>query len=437
MDAPVAILPAAAAPDNNHERAGRNGVRWFHSLGASHVDLVPVIDKASANDPLLAGRVRSKRLIYLLGGFPRHLAESLRQSLVWQAALQAYADGAVIGGSSAGAMVLCEHYYDRQAVELLPGLNLLPACCILPHHNTFGGHGSAEIAQQLPASILIGLDEQTGILNDSSGTWRSYGAGQVTLYRNGLPLAQPPSATFRLDESEAHDCECRFRASSLRGFSGFSSRAARKIQCSRTIQYCTMKRIAGTVLLIGLTACATRTTASATPTTARATPTATSDMTTPSSIQTALPDLGPAPELTNSVWLNTDSPLRLAALRGKVVGLDMWTFDCINCQHVIPTLRRWYAAYKDKGLVIIGNHFPEFPNERDLGNLKQAVAQDGITYPVAQDNDGATWWSYSSQYWPTLYLIDKRGHLRYIHVGEGAYDETEANIKTLLAEAYP
>jgi cyanophycinase len=201
LEAPVAILPTAAAPDNNQERAGRNGVRWFHSLGASHVDLVPVIDKASANDPFLAGRVRSRRLIYLLGGFPRHLAESLRDSLVWQAALQAYADGAVIGGSSAGAMVLCKHYYDPQAAELLPGLNLLPACCILPHHNTFGARWSAAITEKLPASILIGLDEQTGILNDSSRTWSSYGAGQVTLYRNGQPLAQPRRATFRLDES--------------------------------------------------------------------------------------------------------------------------------------------------------------------------------------------------------------------------------------------
>lgn len=201
LDAAVAILPTAASPDNNDERAGRNGVRWFHSLGASHVDMVPVVDKVSANDPALAGRVRSKRLIYLLGGFPRHLEESLRDSLVWQAALQAYSDGAIIAGSSAGAMVLCDHYYDPQAGQLLPGLNLLPGCCILPHHNTFGARWSAEIAQQLPASILIGLDEQTGILNESSGTWRSYGAGRVTIYRNGHPLVHPRRATFRLDDS--------------------------------------------------------------------------------------------------------------------------------------------------------------------------------------------------------------------------------------------
>lgn len=150
-----------------------------------------------------------------------------------------------------------------------------------------------------------------------------------------------------------------------------------------------------------------------------------------------LPKLGVAPELTNTIWLNTDAPLRLANLRGKVVGLEMWTFDCINCQHVIPALMSWYARYKDQGLVIIGNHFPELAYERGLDNLKKAVADWGIPYPVAQDNEGVTWNAYSNSYWPALYLIDKRGYIRYVHIGEGAYDETEQNIKSLLAEAYP
>jgi thiol-disulfide isomerase/thioredoxin len=150
-----------------------------------------------------------------------------------------------------------------------------------------------------------------------------------------------------------------------------------------------------------------------------------------------LPDLGSAPELTNSSWLNTDKPLRLADLRGKVVAVEMWTFGCINCQHVIPSLKSWYAQYKDQGFVLIGNHYPEFDRERDLGNLQQAVAQAGIEYPVAQDNEGATWRAYHNGYWPALYLIDKRGRIRYVHIGEGAYAETEANIRGLLAEAYP
>ena len=151
----------------------------------------------------------------------------------------------------------------------------------------------------------------------------------------------------------------------------------------------------------------------------------------------ALPDLGPAPELVNSIWLNTESPLRLGELRGKVVGLEMWTFGCINCQNVIPSLKHWHAAYKDQGFVLIGNHYPEFAYERDLDNLERAVAQAGIEYAVIQDNDGATWNAYGNHYWPTLYLIDKRGRIRYVHIGEGAYDETERNIRALLAETYP
>jgi thiol-disulfide isomerase/thioredoxin len=185
-----------------------------------------------------------------------------------------------------------------------------------------------------------------------------------------------------------------------------------------------MQRFWLTLSLIGLSACAPGVSGGQV-------------MSVPKSQSASLPDLGAAPELTNSIWLNSDAPLRLADLRGKVVGLEMWTFDCINCQHVMPALMSWYARYKDQGLVIIGNHFPEFSYERGLNNLKRAVAEVGIPYPVAQDNEGVTWNSYSNSYWPALYLIDKRGHIRYVHIGEGAYDETEQNIRTLLAEAYP
>jgi thiol-disulfide isomerase/thioredoxin len=149
-----------------------------------------------------------------------------------------------------------------------------------------------------------------------------------------------------------------------------------------------------------------------------------------------LPDLGLAPELTNETWLNVDAPLRLADLRGKVVIVEMWTFGCINCQHVMPSLKEWHAKYKDQGLVIIGNHFPEFSFEADLTNLKDAIARYEIEYAVAQDNDGATWRAYKNHYWPALYLIDKQGHIRYVHIGEGRYTQTEENIKTLLEETY-
>jgi len=103
---------------------------------------------------------------------------------------------------------------------------------------------------------------------------------------------------------------------------------------------------------------------------------------------------------------------------------------------VIPSLKEWDKNYRDQGLVIIGNHYPEFSFEEDITNLQSAVAENGIKYAVAQDNDGATWKAYKNRYWPTLYLIDKNGHLRYIHIGEGNYKETESAIQSLLAEQY-
>jgi thiol-disulfide isomerase/thioredoxin len=157
----------------------------------------------------------------------------------------------------------------------------------------------------------------------------------------------------------------------------------------------------------------------------------------PTPVPVELEDFGPAPELNNQVWLNTDHPLRLEALRGQVVLLDMWTFGCINCRHVIPSLRSWHQTYGDKGLVVIGNHYPEFGYEADLDNLKQALVDLDVPYPVAQDNEGETWRAYGNRYWPSLYLIDKQGHIRYKHIGEGAYAETDAAIQALLAEPYP
>ncbi|MEN9562261.1 MAG: hypothetical protein RIR73_505 [Chloroflexota bacterium] len=104
---------------------------------------------------------------------------------------------------------------------------------------------------------------------------------------------------------------------------------------------------------------------------------------------------------------------------------------------MIPSLKEWDEKYREQGLVIIGNHYPEFDHEASLISLKEKVLQYGIEYAVAQDNDGATWQAYDNIYWPTLYLIDKQGHIRYIHIGEGKYKETEAVIQTLLAETYP
>jgi thiol-disulfide isomerase/thioredoxin len=150
----------------------------------------------------------------------------------------------------------------------------------------------------------------------------------------------------------------------------------------------------------------------------------------------SLPDYGPAPELKNEVWLNTDKPMPLSSLRGKVVLLEMWTFECINCIHTLPSVRQWHDTYASQGFVVIGNHYPEFSSEANLDNLRAALVQLDIRYPVAQDNDRQTWDAYLNHYWPVMYLIDKQGHLRYQHIGEGAYDTTEANIVDLLGESY-
>ena len=182
FDAPIRLIPAAAAPDNNQVRAGNNGVRWFKSLGARDVDVIYAIDKTSAQDEALASSLRSAKLIYLPGGFPHHLAETLLNSPAWQAIMDAHRSGAVIAGSSAGAMVLCEHYYDPYESRLLPGLNLIPNSCVLPHHNTMGKKWAAQLMERLPNAVLIGIDEQTGMINNN-GKWMVYGAGTVTLYR--------------------------------------------------------------------------------------------------------------------------------------------------------------------------------------------------------------------------------------------------------------
>lgn len=150
----------------------------------------------------------------------------------------------------------------------------------------------------------------------------------------------------------------------------------------------------------------------------------------------SLPDYGPAPELTNEVWLNTAQPLPLSSLGGQVVLLEMWTFGCYNCVNTLPYVRAWHDTYAEQGLVIIGNHYPEFDYEADIDNVRDALVRLDIRYPVAQDNDRRTWDAYANRYWPVIYLIDKRGHLRYQHIGEGAYTTTEANIQDLLRESY-
>jgi len=151
-----------------------------------------------------------------------------------------------------------------------------------------------------------------------------------------------------------------------------------------------------------------------------------------------LPELGMAPDfIGNQRWFNTTggASLSLRELRGKVVLVDFWTYTCINCIRTLPYLKAWDRRYRADGLVIVGVHTPEFPFERDPGNVGDAIAQNGLRYPVAQDNDHATWNAYGNQYWPAKYLIDARGRVRYTHFGEGSYERTEHAIRRLLAEA--
>ena len=183
FEAPVRIIPTAAAPDNNHQRAGNNGVRWFQSLGARDVISVPLIDKVSANDEAVAKSLRDAKLVYMLGGFTGYLGETLKGSAAWEAVLEAYRDGAVVAGSSAGAMVMCEFYYDLNQGQVIEGLNLVPNSIVLPHHNTFG-HSWASRLLEIVQVNLIGIDEQTGMLDDGAQTWTVYGRGRVTLYQN-------------------------------------------------------------------------------------------------------------------------------------------------------------------------------------------------------------------------------------------------------------
>ena len=128
-------------------------------------------------------------------------------------------------------------------------------------------------------------------------------------------------------------------------------------------------------------------------------------------------------------------PLALSSLRGHVVLVDFWTYTCINCIRTLPYLEAWDAAYRKDGLTIIGVEAPEFPFERDAGNVENAIQQFGIHYPVVQDNKMATWDAYGNEYWPADYLIDAHGDVRYTAFGEGDYDKTETAIRSLLAEA--
>jgi thiol-disulfide isomerase/thioredoxin len=142
-----------------------------------------------------------------------------------------------------------------------------------------------------------------------------------------------------------------------------------------------------------------------------------------------------APEFTGITgFVNTPAPIKLADLKGKVVLIHFWTYPCINCIHTIPYLNDWYQKYSNRGLVIIGVQTPEFSDEKNIDNVKAAVNHFQIKYPVILDNSYATWNTFGNNYWPRDYLVDNQGFIRYSHIGEGDYSQTEQMIQSLLAE---
>ena len=198
-DVPISIVPAAAAPDNNHRRAGQNGVRWFQSLGSTTVSVLPLIDKKSAGDPGVLDMIRQSKLIYLLGGFPHYLAQVLKGSDSWDAVKAVYQEGAVVAGSSAGAMVLCDYYYDPSEGRVWDGLGFVPGICVLPHHDTFGRRWAPSLARMIPETRLVGIDEETAMIDDGrQDNWRVYGKGAVTVYHGDKTLCYRSGEPFKI-----------------------------------------------------------------------------------------------------------------------------------------------------------------------------------------------------------------------------------------------
>ena len=140
-----------------------------------------------------------------------------------------------------------------------------------------------------------------------------------------------------------------------------------------------------------------------------------------------------APALATGDWINSE-PLKLKDLHGRVILIEFWTFGCYNCRNTLPFIKSWDNRYRERGLTVIGVHSPEFDDERKIENLRREVALLKIRYPVITDNDYQTWNTYDVEAWPTIFLLDKKGRIRWKHVGEGDYDEAERLIQQLLEE---
>ena len=197
INAKVVIIPTAAAPDNNSKRAGNIAIKWFRTLGARDIFSLPIIDKKSADDPGLSGELDDANLIFILGGFPGYLEHTLKKSRCLNALLNAYDKGAVLAGSSAGAMVLCEWYFDPKVKEIKKGFGILKGTILIPHHNTFGHSWHSAYFDTISDIRCIGIDEQTGMINqDGNHRWAVFGKGKVTLYFKSSVVTYDAGQTF-------------------------------------------------------------------------------------------------------------------------------------------------------------------------------------------------------------------------------------------------
>lgn len=189
---PISVLPTAVAIDQRYQTMGSQAALWFRNLGAKKVQVLPVADKKSANDPWMANYISQSRLIYLTDGFISYAHRTLQGSACLEAMRTAYNKGAVLAGSGAGAMLLCQYYFEPAQRQIAAGWGFLPNACVLPHHDLFGVGWVERLTRAIPDIVILGIDQRTAIVDDGEGgkkiDWNIYGQGGVTLYRHGLPV---------------------------------------------------------------------------------------------------------------------------------------------------------------------------------------------------------------------------------------------------------
>ena len=199
-NAKVVIIPTAAAPDNNSKRAGNTALKWFRKLGARNISALPIIDKKSANDFELSAELDHANLMYILGGFPGYLYNTLKETRCLDALLQAFKKGAILAGSSAGAMVLCEWYFDPAVKEIKKGVGILKDTILIPHHDTFGHSWHSHYFDEISDIRCVGIDEQTGMIKHANDhRWTVYGKGKVTLYHKKAVMTYGTGQSFQYE----------------------------------------------------------------------------------------------------------------------------------------------------------------------------------------------------------------------------------------------